>query len=177
MASKKEKITNIPNFITSLRIPLTFVAVYFLLFSQDRFLAALFLTLAAITDFLDGQFARGLDQITKFGEKFDIIADRFMIVLFAVALIFFLKDSPTEMILLILCLSREIITFPAFVFRRIKGIPLFSETLFIGKIQTTIQAFAIIFLTWEVSWTIYVVGLSFIVGIFAAGAYWKDSFN
>ena len=175
MTNKKEKIVNVPNFITLWRVPLTILAIYYLLFSGDRFLAALFLAFAGITDFLDGQFARGLDQVTELGAKFDIVADRIFIILFGFALIFFFKNSPVEMLLLFLCLSREAISFPAFIYRRIKRIPLFSDAKFIGKLQTTIQAAALVFLTWGVSWSIYVIGLSFITGIFAGLVYWKDS--
>ena len=176
MVKQQEKIINLPNFITSLRVPLTLVAVYYLLLVGDRFFAALFLALAGITDFLDGQWARRFDRVTMFGEKFDVVADRIFITIFAIALIFFLWESFNELILLFLCLSREIVAFPAFIYRRMKSIPYFSATRFIGKVQTTLQAFAFVFLTWGVSWSVYFVVASAIVGVFSGASYWRDSF-
>jgi phosphatidylglycerophosphate synthase len=177
MVSKKEKILNIPNLITSFRVPLTVIAAYFLLVSGSRGFAALFLAIAGITDFLDGQAARRLDQVTKFGTKFDMISDRIFIIIFAGALLVFSIDSPGILFLLMLCLSRELISLPAIFHRRIKSIPYLSEAKPIGKIQTTIQAMALVALTWGVSWDMYLIVPSFFVGIVAGAEYWRDGLS
>jgi len=102
MKNKIEKIVNVPNFITLFRVPLTILAAYFLLATGNRGLAAFFLAVAGITDFLDGQAARRLDQVTRFGAKFDIISDRIFIVIFAGALLIFSFNSPEILFFLIL---------------------------------------------------------------------------
>jgi len=140
MKNKKEKIINIPNFITLFRVPLTVLAAYFLLATGDRGLAAFFLAIAGITDFLDGQAARRLDQVTQFGAKFDIISDRIFILIFAGALFAFSFNSPEVLFFLLLCLSRELVAFPAIFHRKAKSIPYLSEAKPIGKIQTTNQS-------------------------------------
>ena len=177
MKNRKEKIINFPNFITLWRVPLTLISIYYLLFSGDRFIAALFLAFAGITDFLDGQVARRFDQVTEFGAKFDLAADRTFIILFAIALLIFFRGSSTELLFLTLCLSREIISLPAFIVRRINLIPYFTKAKLIGKVQTTFQAFAIVLLTWGVSWSVYFVILATLTGLLASISYWKGSFN
>jgi len=177
MGNKKEKIINVPNFITLFRVPLAVIAAYFLLVTGDRGLAAFFLAISGITDFLDGQAARRLDQVTKFGARFDIISDRLFVIIFAGALLTFSLNSPGVLFFLMLCLSRELIALPAIFHRRIKSIPYLSDAKPIGKIQTTIQAMALVALTWGVSWNIYLIVPSFFVGIIAGAEYWRDGLS
>ena len=78
---------NLPNSLTLLRIFIVPLLVVVLLtpFSEDWFGlprhifgVALFLG-AALTDYLDGHFARSRDQVTRLGQLLDPIADKLLI--------------------------------------------------------------------------------------------------
>ena len=66
-----------PNRITALRIILTPVVFFLILYEYYQIGAVLFL-LTAFTDALDGSLARTKDQITKFGIMFDPLADKLL---------------------------------------------------------------------------------------------------
>jgi CDP-diacylglycerol--glycerol-3-phosphate 3-phosphatidyltransferase len=69
---------NVPNSLTLLRIFFAFVV--FALIGLHRYDLALFVfLLAALTDFLDGWWARHYKQITAFGRIMDPFADKFLI--------------------------------------------------------------------------------------------------
>lgn len=72
---------NIPNVLTILRIFLTFIFIFFI--TQNGILpilmATIFFTLAALTDFYDGYFAKKHKSISNFGKIMDPIADKFLI--------------------------------------------------------------------------------------------------
>ena len=71
---------NVPNVITSIRIFLTVIIVILLaLGSTQQILAAgILLIIAALTDYLDGKLARSLNQESRFGSLYDMIADQFL---------------------------------------------------------------------------------------------------
>lgn len=64
----------IPNILTSTRIPLAFIFIYFILTSRIIG-AVVIILLAALTDFLDGFLARKLNIKTKYGKLFDSVVD------------------------------------------------------------------------------------------------------
>jgi len=69
---------NVPNSLTLLRIFVAFIV--FALIGLHRYdLALFFFLLAALTDFLDGWWARHYKQITIFGRIMDPFADKFLI--------------------------------------------------------------------------------------------------
>jgi len=69
---------NIPNILTILRV--LFAIIVFVLIGLARYdLALLFFLLAAISDALDGWWARRFRQITVFGRIMDPFADKFLI--------------------------------------------------------------------------------------------------
>ena len=72
---------NGPNFLTVVRF---FLAVGFIIFVQQPGLwpvvtAAVFFTLAALTDYFDGHLAKKHNLVTDFGKIMDPIADKFLI--------------------------------------------------------------------------------------------------
>jgi len=71
---KKKDVYNIPNFFTFLRFILI-VIMWFIFFFQQRRIIGILLAFALMTDFLDGFLARKLKQETKFGARFDSLAD------------------------------------------------------------------------------------------------------
>ena len=72
-------VINIPNLLTLLRILITPLFVIFLIKGQYR-LALLVFVLAAISDGLDGFFARWFDQKTELGAHLDPIADKLLLI-------------------------------------------------------------------------------------------------
>ena len=71
-------LMNIPNTLTVLRV--LFAIIVFVMIGLARYdLALLFFVLAALTDALDGWWARRFKQITVFGRIMDPFADKFLI--------------------------------------------------------------------------------------------------
>jgi CDP-diacylglycerol--glycerol-3-phosphate 3-phosphatidyltransferase len=71
---------NIPNFLTIVRVVLSFLFLFLIL--SDGFpakgLAFLVFVLASVTDYWDGEIARRSGQITQFGKIMDPIADKLL---------------------------------------------------------------------------------------------------
>ena len=80
---------NIPNTLTFFRIFLVpiFAIVFTLPVEWANLAACMVFTLAALTDLLDGFFARKLKQTSKLGEFLDPVADKFMVTVVLVLLI------------------------------------------------------------------------------------------
>ena len=66
------------NIVTSSRFVFGLIMVY-LSIKNKLILFLIFYILALVSDILDGFFARKFYQQTKFGGKFDIIADNFIV--------------------------------------------------------------------------------------------------
>ena len=84
---------NIPNILTLSRIVMipVFVIIFYLPFSWHYLAACVIFILAAITDGLDGYYARKLGQTSALGAFLDPVADKLMI---AVVLILLVEDDP-----------------------------------------------------------------------------------
>ncbi|MFZ5565255.1 MAG: CDP-diacylglycerol--glycerol-3-phosphate 3-phosphatidyltransferase [Thermodesulfobacteriota bacterium] len=71
-----------PNVLTASRIVATPVIVVLLMLPENRltaFLAALVFSVASITDYFDGFFARKFGQVSNFGKAMDPLADKFLV--------------------------------------------------------------------------------------------------
>lgn len=77
---------NLSNFLSILRIILTFPTAYFIHIGNLEY-AIITGLLAGITDFFDGYFARKLNQITELGKILDPIADKILVAAIAFVLI------------------------------------------------------------------------------------------
>ena len=69
------------------RVIITFFVVYFIFNNYDIIYIVVAFVLGMITDFLDGQIARRFNSVTEFGRKFDIIADRILMIATVLAII------------------------------------------------------------------------------------------
>ena len=71
----------IPNFLTSSRIFLVPIFLYFLFseFSHAKFFALIIFIIASITDALDGRIARKHNVVSKFGIFLDPLADKILV--------------------------------------------------------------------------------------------------
>lgn len=70
----KEKIINVPNFLSLYRLMMFPVLVYWILTQQEH-LFALFFCINLVTDILDGLIARWFQLETELGAKLDSLAD------------------------------------------------------------------------------------------------------
>jgi CDP-diacylglycerol---glycerol-3-phosphate 3-phosphatidyltransferase len=76
-----KRILSHPNGLTLFRVAASPIIVVLLLFPNrlTTFLAALFFSAAAVTDFLDGFFARQKGLVSNFGKVMDPIADKVLV--------------------------------------------------------------------------------------------------
>lgn len=88
------KIINVPNLLTIIRLVLSpimlpFLLVYLLPFNHFwlNFVLAILFCLFSITDFLDGFLARRYGQVSSFGRFLDPIADKFLVFSSLIALL------------------------------------------------------------------------------------------
>ena len=145
---------NIPNMLTLLRIALipVFVVVFYLPNPWVPTVTAAIFGLAAVTDWLDGYLARRLGQMSAFGAFLDPVADKLMV---AVALVLLVDANPTD-------LHGAVVAMPAAVIiGREIAISALREWMaelgeraqvavsVIGKIKTTAQMIAILFLLYQ----------------------------
>lgn len=72
------EVWNLPNSLTLLRIFLVPFLVVVLLTKYSNFLGLGIFLVAAITDFLDGYFARRMKKVTRLGALLDPIADKLL---------------------------------------------------------------------------------------------------
>lgn len=179
----EEKLFNVPNTLSILRVLMTFVIVYLIIIGEALLIILSLFIIAAITDFLDGQIARRFNQKTEFGRKADIIADRFLWVGTALAFIITLslkKDlSQIHGLQFLLVMSREIVSAPSAIYSLLRRRPI-PHAIFIGKLTTFLQGFAIPLIILSVFYS-KIIYLSFplacvtsIIGIFSGIQYMKD---
>ncbi len=76
---------NLPTVLTLSRIVL--IPVFIIVVYQHPVWGAIVFSIASITDFLDGYFARRSGQVTKFGIVLDPLADKFLVISALVVLV------------------------------------------------------------------------------------------
>jgi CDP-diacylglycerol--glycerol-3-phosphate 3-phosphatidyltransferase len=131
---------NLPNFLTMLRIlavPVIVVALLGETPNGDALAAGVF-ALAALTDGLDGYFARSRDAVTTFGKLMDPIADKLLI---AAALVSLVSLDRLAAWVAMVIIARE---FAVTVMRAIaaeRGIVIAASWM--GKVKTVLQIAAV----------------------------------
>ena len=138
------RIILIPFFILILAIPTTMgvMQVGGTVLTGSRLLAALVFIVASLTDFLDGQIARRNHLVTNFGKFADPLADK-MLVMTAFIFLVELNMAPAWVVAIIVC--RELaVTGLRLIIVENDGQVLAAA--WPGKIKTTTQMLAIIFL-------------------------------
>ena len=76
---KKQKIWNVPNVLTMVRMALIPVFWYFMM-NDQRYTALAVFVAASLTDIADGYIARKYNLITDFGKLMDPLADKLMVI-------------------------------------------------------------------------------------------------
>jgi CDP-diacylglycerol---glycerol-3-phosphate 3-phosphatidyltransferase len=131
---------NLPNFLTLLRIlaaPVVVVALLGETPNGDALAAGVF-ALAALTDGLDGYFARSRDAVTTFGKLMDPVADKLLI---AAALVSLVSLDRLAAWVAMVIIARE---FAVTVMRAIaaeRGIVISASWM--GKVKTVLQIAAV----------------------------------
>ncbi|MEI6731292.1 MAG: CDP-alcohol phosphatidyltransferase family protein [archaeon] len=142
----KEKLINAPNFLTSLRVILSFVVIYMVIDERNISWTIVVFVIAALTDFLDGQIARRWNLTTEFGRKADMIADRFLWGGTALAFIFYFTSNgmigPWEGLQILMIMSREVISMPFALIAFFSGNAV-PHARGIAKLTTFMQGFAL----------------------------------
>jgi cardiolipin synthase len=133
----------LPNFLTTLRlaiIPLLIFAFYIPGMISNIICCALF-TVAAITDYFDGYFARSLKAQSNFGKCLDPIADKLLVIVAIVMLIRFNPHNPWILFPGLIIICREVL---------VSGLREFLAEIHISvpvsklaKYKTAVQMFAI----------------------------------
>jgi len=139
-------ITSIPNLLTISRvaaIPLI-VALFYVDGPEWQWLACALFSAAAITDYLDGYFARAWREQSAFGKFLDPVADKLLVASVILMLVAFDRISSLSVIPALVILCREIL---------VSGLREFLAGLQVGlpvsrlaKWKTTIQMVALGFL-------------------------------
>lgn len=144
---------NIPNILTSFRILLIPVMVYFYYLPGEVYEWKYFATfavfwVASITDALDGYLARKLDQSTPFGAFFDPVADKVMV---AVAFIIVVDDYANAWVTIpaIIIVGRELAISALREWMAEMGQRGSVAVSTLGKYKTTVQMLALMGLLWH----------------------------
>lgn len=151
------KLESLPNILTTLRIVLSFLLLALILYgvwilpppihpTWINYFACLLFCVASITDFFDGFIARTFNVSSVFGEIFDPLADKLLML---AALIGLLVWNRADVWAVFLILSREFFITGLRVVAASKGIKVAASNL--GKYKTGLQITAIAFLFMDYS--------------------------
>ncbi|MEM7697438.1 MAG: CDP-diacylglycerol--glycerol-3-phosphate 3-phosphatidyltransferase [Verrucomicrobiota bacterium] len=134
---------NLPNQLTVARLLLTVVFVALLSvyeLSWGKTAALVIFVIAAVTDFLDGYFARKLNLVTNFGKLMDPLADK---VLMCAGFVMLVELGLIPAWIVIAILTREFLVTGLRLVASAEGKVLAAENL--GKYKTTIQIVTVIY--------------------------------
>ena len=141
---------SLPNVLTLLRIALipVFVIIFYLPWVWAPLVAAMVFTVAALTDLLDGYFARRLNQVSPMGAFLDPVADKLMV---ATALVLLVEADPTPALAIpvVIIIGREIAISALREWMAEVGARAQVAVSLIGKIKTTVQMIAIIMMIYR----------------------------
>jgi len=147
MTSMRLSLPNILTWGRILLIPLLIVVFYIpdgmLASSGKNLTAALIFTLAAITDWLDGYFARRFNQMTRFGAFLDPVADKLMV---TTALVILVWLDRVGIFVAAIIIGRELAISALREWMAIIGESRGVAVSYIGKLKTGAQMIAIILL-------------------------------
>lgn len=140
-------LTGLPNILTLMRIVLipVFIIVFYLPFDWAHGCAAVIFALASFTDWLDGYFARKLEQISPFGAFLDPVADKLLIAC-TLLLLVGTKDINYITIPAIVIVGREIVISGLREWMSEVGRRASVTVSYIGKVKTALQMAALFLL-------------------------------
>jgi CDP-diacylglycerol---glycerol-3-phosphate 3-phosphatidyltransferase len=155
-------ILNLPTWLTLGRIALlpVLVAWFYVSPADLRWVSSLIFVLIGITDWLDGYLARRLNATSRFGAFLDPVADKIAVCV-ALALVIEAYGTPLITIPAMIIIGREITISALREWMADIGKSSKVAVAFIGKVKTTAQILAIVFLLFSVS----TQGLLYIIGL------------
>ncbi|MFI9652236.1 CDP-diacylglycerol--glycerol-3-phosphate 3-phosphatidyltransferase [Guyparkeria halopsychrophila] len=139
---------NLPMMLTWLRIAAIPLMVVVFLFTPTEFArpaSAWIFGLASLTDFLDGYLARRWNQQSAFGAFLDPVADKLIVAVALVLLVFSDGDLPIVIATAVI-IGREVFVSALREWMASRGISAAVKVSSLGKLKTTAQMFAILFL-------------------------------
>ncbi len=147
---------NIPNLITWFRIILipVFLGVFYVpdamtsLHYKHVITTSVF-WLASVSDWLDGYLARKLNQSSAFGAFLDPVADKLMV---AAALIMLVSLDEVNAVIAFIIIGREIAISALREWMAQLGTSKSVAVSLLGKLKTTFQMLAILFLLYQEPW-------------------------
>ena len=137
----------IPNILTSSRILLTPVFLYFLFsdFSHSKLIALIVFVVASITDVFDGFYARKYNLITKFGTFFDPLADKLLVLSAFYGFMFIpILDTEVKLWMIILISFRDVVVTLLRMIMEHKGMTMVTSR--VSKMKTVLQILTITFI-------------------------------
>ncbi len=163
-------VVTIPNLLTGLRLALipVFTAMFFVPGWGSQ-AAALVFALASLTDWADGFLARRLGQQSAFGEFLDPVADKLLV---SVALVLLVWRDSSLLLLAAACIiiGREIAISALREWLANAAKPRRLAVSWLGKLKTLLQLVALLLLLWaspQFDAPLYLWGLS-LLGLAAA---------
>jgi CDP-diacylglycerol--glycerol-3-phosphate 3-phosphatidyltransferase len=139
----------IPNQLTLLRIFLTplFLFLYLKDSTFNQLIATGIFSLAAITDWYDGWYARRFGVITRWGQFMDPLADKFLV---STALLVFAGLNYVKWWMVLVIVLRDVFVTLVRIYAIIKGTPLVTHL--IAKWKTFLQMITIFIVLFYVNW-------------------------
>ena len=137
----------IPNILTSSRILLTPVFLYFLFsdFSHSKLIALVVFVVASITDVFDGFYARKHNLITKFGTFFDPLADKLLVLSAFYGFMFIpILNTEVKLWMIILISFRDVVVTLFRMIMEHKGMTMVTSR--VSKMKTVLQISTITFI-------------------------------
>ena len=141
---------NLANILTLFRIaaiPVVVVCFYSAL-PDARPIAAVIFGIAAVTDMIDGWVARRFNQISRFGEFLDPVADKLMVAIVLVMLVQ-AESGWFEDIIAMIIIGREITISALREWMATIGARAHVKVGWAGKVKTTLQMFGIGFMVYK----------------------------
>ena len=131
------KVLNIPNTLTITRIVIIPVFITFIMYNKYLYALILFI-IAALTDLLDGLFARIANQKTPLGTFLDPLADKFLLVS---SFVIFSVNGWIPKWFTIIVISRDLIVVIGFFLLYMITSAIRIEPVFLGKLAIAVQLF------------------------------------
>lgn len=177
---------NVPNIISSFRVALIPLIVYFFSFDfdQSNLIASILLIVATLSDILDGYIARKFNQHTLLGSILDPIADKLLVI---ISLILIVHKFQLMMVTIctIILIGREVVVMGLReAVNSIDQKTRISVSL-LGKLKTIFQMTSLIILflasvyvpLWIISLGLYLLAFSTILSIISMADYLNQAIN
>ncbi len=172
-------LKTLPNLLTILRICFAFLLLAILLYGWEllptsihpswvNYFACLLFCIASITDFFDGFIARNFQVTSVFGEIFDPLADKLLILSALIGLLVLGRANAWAVFLI---LGREFFITGLRVVAAAKGLKVAASNL--GKYKTGLQITAIAFLLMDYSFAPHTLWLAVLITLYSGYDYTK----